>query len=255
MSWLYTPLLESAIQESSGPIATLDVGTFSVNGQSVIPGVPSLIASVGSFSLSGQIANLGAPSLVAGEGLYTLTGQNATFTSALVADVGSFTLSGQAAVPGVPSLIAAAGTYTLTGQSANLNYIALGTGSFTLTGQDVGLSIVGSATLAPFGRYTQLATYWGTPEADGLGGETFATPVHIYVRWEARTELTYDLKGEQFVSNARVYAQQNLDIGGYLYLGESAASSPQGIKTAFKIRNFNVTRSLDGLRTERRAML
>jgi len=65
----------------------------------------------------------------------------------------------------------------------------------------------------------QTAVYWGNPQSDGYGGKIFDTPVEIPVRWDVKNELIMDNEGNQVVSNAEILITQDLDIGGYLYLG------------------------------------
>ena len=94
----------------------------------------------------------------------------------------------------------------------------------------------------------QTAVYWGNPVNDGTGGFTFDDAVEIKVRWEDRKEVFVAPTGDQLVSKAIVYAMQDLDENGYLYLGtldslyDSAESSggaidnPKEIDGAYPIR-------------------
>ena len=61
--------------------------------------------------------------------------------------------------------------------------------------------------------------YWGNPQDDGEGGYEFDDPIPIKGRCEYKTELVMTGMGEEKVSRARVYVEQKLDEGGYLYLG------------------------------------
>lgn len=75
----------------------------------------------------------------------------------------------------------------------------------------------------------QTIVYWASPTADGYGGYTFATPVEIQGRWEDKQELIKTNDGEEQVTQARVYLLQDVDEGGYLYLGslDDLDSNPQ----------------------------
>lgn len=110
-------------------------------------------------------------------------------------------------------------------------------------------------SLVKFGRRDQTATYWGSPTADGSGGKSFDAPTTISVRWQDKSEWHTDEFGTQFLSNAEVYAEQDLDIGGYLYLGTSVAADPTGVEGAFLIRNFVSVPSYRGNRSNRKAIL
>ena len=66
---------------------------------------------------------------------------------------------------------------------------------------------------------TQDLVYWASPQNDGTGSLTFATAVEIKCRCEYKIEQVIDDKGEETVSRARIYVDQELDEGGYVYLG------------------------------------
>ena len=84
--------------------------------------------------------------------------------------------------------------------------------------------------------FTSTATYWGPGVPDGYGGTTWPDPVIISVRWEGRNELFVDSNGEEVRSQSIVYPNQNVELGGYLYHGESTASDPTTVDGALKIR-------------------
>lgn len=88
----------------------------------------------------------------------------------------------------------------------------------------------------------QTAVYWGTPVSDGYGGRTFSAPVEILVRWEQRQELFIDASGQETRSNAVIFPSQDVDLGGYLYLGDlddlGSAPVPEDVATAYEIRGF-----------------
>lgn len=68
--------------------------------------------------------------------------------------------------------------------------------------------------------YAQVATYWANPVPDGFGGHTYDAPRAIVCRWEERRERFTDQNGDEHTSKAVVYVREDLDLGGYLYLGE-----------------------------------
>ena len=65
----------------------------------------------------------------------------------------------------------------------------------------------------------QILVYWGNPQNDGEGGYTFDAPVEIRGRCEYRTEIVRSELNEELVSRARIYLEQPVDDGGYLFLG------------------------------------
>lgn len=98
----------------------------------------------------------------------------------------------------------------------------------------------------------QTAVYWGNPTSDGYGDYTFDTAVEISCRWDSkRLKLSPKLMvvsggaSVELVSEAEVMVTQDLDVGGYLYLGElddlSAAekANPKLVDDAFQIVKFD----------------
>ena len=102
--------------------------------------------------------------------------------------------------------------------------------------------------------YRQKATYWGSPVPDGYGGHSF-TKSEIYCRWEERVEEFTDQVGEMHISKAVVFVLEDLDIGGYLYLGTSAQSDPSGQDGAFEIKQLRKIPDLRNVVSERRVYL
>jgi hypothetical protein len=111
-------------------------------------------------------------------------------------------------------------------------------------------------TLVQQHGFKQTATYWGSPTPDGSGGNTYAAPVSLAVRWEENTEETFDASGAKFVSQAKVFCRQPVDVGGYLFLGTSVATHPTAVAKAYKIRAAVTTPALRNKdRAEWKAML
>ena len=84
----------------------------------------------------------------------------------------------------------------------------------------------------------QTVTYWAPLAKDGCGGYTFVTPVVIDGRWLLKQELFIDAKGKEKVSAAVVLLGQDVDLGGYLYLGTSTESNPKDVSGSYEIRSF-----------------
>jgi hypothetical protein len=87
----------------------------------------------------------------------------------------------------------------------------------------------------------QTAVYWGAPTPDGYGGYTYADPTEISCRWDGKVQLIRAANGEEVVSNAEVLVTQDVDEGGYLYLGtlddfdSDDGEDPRNIDGAAKI--------------------
>jgi len=94
------------------------------------------------------------------------------------------------------------------------------------------------------GQLRQTAVYWGNPQNDGYGGRTFDDAVEIDVRWEGRQNLFIDAAGQEKRSRAVVFVKSDVDLGGYLYLGEltdlssAEEGDPLSIATAYEIAGF-----------------
>ena len=65
----------------------------------------------------------------------------------------------------------------------------------------------------------QTAVYWSDPVEDGRGGKTFEDPVEIKCRWTDYMTLIKDDKGQEYKTQAKLLVVEDLDYGGYLYLG------------------------------------
>lgn len=106
----------------------------------------------------------------------------------------------------------------------------------------------------------QTAVYWANPTADGFGGRTFDNPVAISVRWERRQQLIIDQAGQEVTSTAIVYVGQDIELGGYLFLGtiadlSSTTENPQEVDDAREIRRYDKTPDVSGTRFTRTAWL
>ncbi len=105
------------------------------------------------------------------------------------------------------------------------------------------------AVLGAF-AYRDQATYWGSPRQGGFGGQTFDAPKSIMVRWEDRVESFTDLSGNEHRSKAVVYAQEHLDLDGYLLKGSSSALDPTVVSGAIQIQRTDRIPDLRGLYEE-----
>ena len=70
---------------------------------------------------------------------------------------------------------------------------------------------------------TQTATYWAPAGRSGYGTTTFAAPVAIACAWYDRADLIVDKEGKQAASRAMVVVDRDMDLNGYLALGDQTA--------------------------------
>jgi len=106
----------------------------------------------------------------------------------------------------------------------------------------------------------QTAVYWGIPISDGYGGYTFADPVEIDCRWEDTNEVIRNSQGKEVVSKSKVFVGQDVDIGGYLFLGEiddliSSVEIPSEEPAAMEIIAFDKVPDMRGAKFLRIAWL
>jgi hypothetical protein len=78
----------------------------------------------------------------------------------------------------------------------------------------------------------QTAVYWGSPQEDGMGGFTFDDPVELApptngVMWSEKAQLVVTAGGAEETSDAEILVCSDLDMDGYLYLGELADLSDE----------------------------
>ncbi len=109
----------------------------------------------------------------------------------------------------------------------------------------------------------QKAVYWPFASIDSFGKKVVGSPVQIKVRWEDVSEEFLDGKGERQLSNALVYVDRDVTVGGILMLGTSADVDASGFDTvnikendgAWEIRRFDKLPDLKARRYLRSAYL
>lgn len=107
---------------------------------------------------------------------------------------------------------------------------------------------------------TQKAVYWGNPVPSGYGNRsTFDSAIEVDCRWKLKQILFHNEQGEQKISHAIVTVNSDLDVGGFLYLGEltdlSSDPNPMDVEGAYEIMGFTKIPSLDGSQFLRKATL
>lgn len=92
----------------------------------------------------------------------------------------------------------------------------------------------------------QAATYWPPAGNDGYGLVGFGAPVLIACRWQDTQKMFRDAQGRDVMSEAVVYPDQRVEVGGYLALeDQTATASPRDVGAAREIRQAGVSPSLD----------
>lgn len=110
----------------------------------------------------------------------------------------------------------------------------------------------------------QAVVYWGNPTPTGVG-YSYDDAVELNARWEDRQEVFTDVDGKERVSQAIVYVDQDVVVGGYLYLGDlddlgdSSSgldiSDPQAVSPTYPIRAFSKIPNLRATEYERKVWL
>lgn len=106
----------------------------------------------------------------------------------------------------------------------------------------------------------QYCVYWEPFSVDGYGTIIWDDPVELSCRWESANELFVDSSGEELRSTAKVYLEDDVVVGGYLYLGElnsafTSSDDPALTKTSYRIKRFDKIPDLSGTEFLRRAWL
>lgn len=97
----------------------------------------------------------------------------------------------------------------------------------------------------------QTCTYWGpTGVSDVYGKPGFSAPTLLTCRWEDITELFIDKNGQEVRSRSRLFLAQDVDLNGYLALGDlTANASPLGVADVWEVRNRKSTPDLRNLKS------
>ena len=103
----------------------------------------------------------------------------------------------------------------------------------------------------------QTATYWSfsTRTTGGFAKRVFDAPVAISVRWEDTNELFMNARGEEQVSMSIVMIDQDVQEGGYLFLGTSVATDPRAVTDARIIKKFDKTPDIKANKFQRTVFL
>ena len=83
---------------------------------------------------------------------------------------------------------------------------------------------------------------------------TDGTPTVIDGRWEAKSVMFRSAKGEEETSDAIIYLASDVEVGSYLFEGETTVADPTTIN-AFRVRQFNKIADLRNVRYQRKAFV
>lgn len=95
----------------------------------------------------------------------------------------------------------------------------------------------------------QTITRWQATKT--FGGVSYTVPVTLKARWETIVELFKTPAGDEETSNAKVMVESILEVGDYIFLGESSALDPRIVDGAFEVRGYSEMPDLRRVRTER----
>ncbi len=107
----------------------------------------------------------------------------------------------------------------------------------------------------------QTAVYWPTPSKDWEGKLTFGTAIEITCRWKDVNDLFLNREGKEEISQAVVHVGQDVELDGYLYLGNLTDLSagellnPVLEENAHPIKSFKKNPSIKGDDFVRKAWL
>lgn len=102
---------------------------------------------------------------------------------------------------------------------------------------------------------TQTCTVWAKTGVNGYNEPTFATPIQRACRWEERTTKIQNTLGEEVLSRARVFLDEDLNVGDYVAFGTVAGADPRNVAGAYEVIDFRKIPSLDGTFFERKCYL
>ena len=111
-------------------------------------------------------------------------------------------------------------------------------------------------------RLTDDILYWATPVPDGFGGSEFSPVSEIKGYWDEKQELFVTTEsGEQMLSRAIVYLNQDVTVGGYLMQGtitndlDSSGQEPETEGTAYRIMRIDKQRDMKAVNFVRKIWL
>lgn len=103
--------------------------------------------------------------------------------------------------------------------------------------------------------YPQDITYWAPAGEDQFGAESYDDPIVIKGRWEDRQDQARAATGEEFTTQAIVYVDRDLAIGGRLKEGDVSIISDPILGGGQEIRGWATIPDIRNASKERKALL
>ena len=88
----------------------------------------------------------------------------------------------------------------------------------------------------------QDAVYWAPGDVTGYGEREFEEPRLIKCRWVDTTKMITDKTGQIVVCNAEILVVEDLEVGGFIYLGDFThltnenRINPKSVLEAYEIK-------------------
>jgi hypothetical protein len=87
-------------------------------------------------------------------------------------------------------------------------------------------------------NYRQRVTYWAPVPGDtGSGAELVAAPRIVRARWEDKRQQMLDSRGQQTVSKAEIYTEDDtiIELDGFLFNGITTETEPRNVEGAYQV--------------------
>lgn len=97
-------------------------------------------------------------------------------------------------------------------------------------------------------KLQQDATYWYPTGSDLFNKQTFGRAT-IKCRWEDVSEVFIDKTGKEATSKSVIFFAENIDIEGYVFLGESLENDPTLVPGAHMVKQVSRIPDLRNLKT------
>lgn len=99
-------------------------------------------------------------------------------------------------------------------------------------------------------------TYWGPGQENQFGVKTHAAPILIKGRWQDHFEEIHTVGGNVINARAIVYPNQDLEVNGFLALGDHTASAePTAVPVASEVLAYFEDPDLRSMGKVRKAVL
>lgn len=95
----------------------------------------------------------------------------------------------------------------------------------------------------------QTLTYWEpTGVSDTFGKPIWKNPVQLPCRWEDKQQEIVSKTGEEVISKSRIFLLSQMNINGYVFLGESSERDPTKVDGAWEVQQVGTTPDLRNLK-------